>query len=85
MGQNEIYEFIGNLAITLHSKNINISFSSLNTILGDMNAAYGNNHGLAAGVAAAFRYWEAKPDLAVAHSIALTFRNKDGEFAWHAE
>lgn len=85
MTQNETYEFIGSLAIALHSKGISISFSSLNTILGDMNAAYDSNRGLAAGVAAAFRYWEAKPDLAIAHSIALTFKNKDGEFAWDAE
>ena len=54
-------------------------------ILDDRDCAYDSNRGLAAGVAAAFRHWEAKPDLAVAHSIALTFKNKDGEFAWTPE
>lgn len=85
MNQNEIYEFIGNLAIALHSKGLNISFSSLNTILAERDAAYDSNRGVAAGVSAAFRYWEAKQDLAIAHSIALTFRDKDGKYAYEKE
>ena len=85
MTHEQIYDFIGKLAITLHAQNVCISFSSLNSILADMDSAYDSNRGLAAGVAAAFRHWEAKPDLAVAHSIALTYKNKDGDFAWTAE
>jgi hypothetical protein len=85
MTQEQIYDFIGTLAITLHTQNISISFTSLNAILADRNCAFDSNRGLAAAVAAAFRHWEAKPDLAVAHSIALTFKNKDGDFAWSAE
>jgi hypothetical protein len=48
-----VYEFIGELAIALYSKKIQISLSSLNQILQDKGAAYGNNRGLASGVAAA--------------------------------
>lgn len=79
------YKFIGELAIALHAQNITISFTALNCILRDMDAAYDSNRGLAKGVAAAYRFWEAKPDLAVAHSIALTYKNKDRKFAWTAE
>lgn len=85
MNQEQTYDFIGKLAIALHAQNISISFTSLNSILADKNSSYDSNRGLASGVAAAFRHWEAKPDLAVAHSIALTFKNKDGNFAWSAE
>lgn len=85
MTKEEIYDFIGTLAITLHAQNICISFTSLNTILADRERAYSSNRGLAAGVAAAFHHWEVKPDLAVAHSIALTFKNKNRKFAWTAE
>lgn len=50
MSTNEVYEFIGDLAIALYSKKIQISLSSLNQILEDKGWGYGNNRGLAAGV-----------------------------------
>ena len=85
MTQEQVYDFIGSLAIALHAQGISISFTALNAILADRNCTFDSNRGLAAAVAAAFRQWEAKPDLAVAHSIALTFKNANGEFAWSAE
>lgn len=81
MQKHEIYEFIGDLAISLYSKKIKISLSSLNQILEDKNAGYGNNRGLASGVGAAYRYWKEK-DPVVHHAIAYTFNDKDGEPAW---
>jgi hypothetical protein len=83
MNQEEIYELIGRLAIALHAQNISISFTALNAILADYDCAYDSNRGLAAGVSAAYRHWESKPNLAFAHAIALTFLNKDGEHAWN--
>lgn len=81
MNKEEIYEFIGELAISLYSKKIQISLSALNAILADKGAEYGNNRGLASGVSAAYRHW-ANKDPVVHHSIAFTFRNKDGGLAW---
>ena len=79
------YELIGKLAIALHAQGIKISFTALNAILADRGWAYDSNRGLAAGVAAAHRYWNAKPDLAIAHAIALSFQNSRKKFAWTAE
>ena len=50
MNTHEVYEFIGELAISLYSKKIKISLTALNAILKDKNAEYGNNRGLASGV-----------------------------------
>ena len=79
--EEETYEYIGNLAICLYLKNIKLSFTALNAILADSEANYGNNHGLAAGVSAAYRYWERK-DPVIHHAIAHCFTDKDGNFAW---
>lgn len=81
MNKEQTYEFIGELAIALYTKNIKISLTALNTILADKNVAYDSNRGLAAGVAGAFRYWERK-DPVIHHSIAHTFMDKDGVPAW---
>ena len=81
MTKEEIYDLIGELAIALYSKKIQISLSALNAILADKGAKYGSNRGLAAGVSAAYRHWKGK-DPVVHHSIAFTFRNKDGGLAW---
>ena len=81
MNKEEIYDFIGELAIALYSKKIRMSLSALNEMLNDRDAAYGNNRGLASGVAAAYRHWKEK-DPVVHHAIAFTFRNKDGQLAW---
>ena len=81
MSTQEVYEFIGELAISLYSKKIKISLSALNAILKDKNAEYGSNRGLASGVSAAYRFWKDK-DPVVHHAIAYTFNDKDGEPAW---
>lgn len=81
MTKEEIYEFIGDLAISLYTKKIKISLTALNAILEDKEAAYGNNRGLAAGIGGAYRYWKSK-DPVVHHAIAYTFNDKDGEPAW---
>ncbi len=81
MTKEEIYDYIGELAIALYSKKIQISLSALNAILADKGVEYGSNRGLAAGVSAAYRHWKSK-DPVVHHSIAYTFRNKDGGLAW---
>ncbi|EPS8832391.1 TPA: hypothetical protein KDX79_003444 [Vibrio parahaemolyticus] len=81
MAKTEIYDFIGELAIALYSKKITISLTALNAILDDKGAAYGNNRGLASGVAAAYRHWELK-DPVIYHAIAFTFRDKHGNIPW---
>ena len=81
MKKKEIYNLIGNLAIALYSKNIQISLSSLNQILKDKDAEYGNNRGLASGVSASWRYWK-KKDPIIHHAIAYTFIDKNGNFPW---
>ncbi|SHO23030.1 Putative uncharacterized protein [Moritella viscosa] len=48
------------MAIALYSKKITISLTELNAILDDKGVAYGNNRGLASGVAAAYRHWDQK-------------------------
>jgi len=81
MEKEEIYDFIGELAIALYSKKIQISLSSLNSILRDKGAEYGNNRGLGSGVSAAWRHWKEK-DPVIHHAIAYTFRDKDGNIPW---
>ncbi|HEO65873.1 MAG TPA: hypothetical protein ENI73_08390 [Spirochaetes bacterium] len=81
MDKEEIYEFIGELAIALYSKKIQISLSSLNSILKDKKCEYGNNKGLGQGVSAAYRHWEEK-DPVIHHAIAYTYTNEGGGFAW---
>lgn len=81
MEKHEIYDFIGEHAIALYSKKIKISLTSLNSILKDKNAEYGNNRGLGSGVSAAWRYWESK-DPVIHHAIAYTYRDKDGNIPW---
>lgn len=83
MEKNEVYDFIGELAIALYSKNIKISLNALNEILADRSAKYGNNRGLGAGVSAAYRYW--KKDPVIHHAIAFTYLDKDGESAWNKQ
>jgi len=81
MNKIEIYDFIGELAIALYSKKIRISLSSLNEILRDKGAEYGNNRGLGAGVSASWRHWKDK-DPVIYHAIAHTFTDKNGDLPW---
>ena len=81
MKKKEIYNFIEELAIALYSQKIQISLSSLNQILKDKNSEYGNNRGLASGVAASWRYWK-KNDPVIHYAIAHTFIDKNGNLPW---
>ena len=81
MQKSEVYDFIGELAIALYSKKIQISLSALNEILKDKGEDYGNNRGLGAGVSAAWRHWKDK-DPVIYHAIAYTFTDKNGELPW---
>lgn len=82
MDKNEIYDFIGDLALALYSKNIQISLSSLNCILKDKKSEYGNNRALARAVSASYSKWEKKDPL-IHQAIAHTFTDKDGRLAWN--
>lgn len=77
----EVYDFIGELAIALYSKKIQISLGSLRSILADRGKDYNNNRGMATGVSAAYRRWKDK-DPVVYHAIAYTYTDKDGNLAW---
>lgn len=81
MDKDEIYIFIGNLAMALYNKNIQISLSSLNSILKDKNSEYGSNRALAKAVSASYSMW-AKKDPLIHQAIAHTYTNKDGNLAW---
>lgn len=83
MEKAEVYEFIGDLAICLYNKKIQISLTALNEILNDKdrNAAYDSNRGLAKAVAAAYERFK-KKDPVIHHANAHTFVDKDGELPW---
>ena len=85
--QNKTYEFIGRLALILFSQNIKMSYNTLIQLLADNGMDYyGNERGMASGIAAAFRRWqEIEKDCripATCGAIANTFVNKDGYPAW---
>ena len=57
--QNKTYEFIGRLALVLFSQNIKMSYATLIQLLVDNGLDnYGNEKGMASGIAAAYRRWE---------------------------
>lgn len=82
MDKEEIYDFIGELAIALYSKKIQISLNSLNSILDDKNCSYGNNRALAKAVTASYTRWKIK-DPVIHHAIAYTYVDKNGNLAWN--
>ena len=81
MTNNEIYDFIGELAIALYSKKIQISLGSLRTIMFDKGKDYVNNRGMASAVSAAYRRWKVK-DPVIYYAIAYTYTDKEGNLAW---
>lgn len=81
MTNNEIYDFIGELAIALYSKKIQISLGSLRTIMLDKGKDYVNNRGMASAVSAAYRRWKEK-DPVIYYAIAYTYTDKEGNLAW---
>ncbi|MBQ8779249.1 MAG: hypothetical protein IJZ49_05985 [Alistipes sp.] len=85
--ENKTYEFIGRLALVLFSQNIKMSYTSLIQVLIDNGmATYGNERGMARGIAAAYHHWEKVEQNAkittTCGAIANTFVNKDGYPSW---
>ena len=81
MTNDEIYDFIGELAIALYSKKIQISLGSLRAIMLDKGKDYVNNRGMASAVSAAYRRWKVK-DPVIYYAIAYTYTDKEGNLAW---
>lgn len=81
MTNDEIYDFIGELAIALYSKKIQISLGSLRTIMLDKGKDYVNNRGMASAVSAAYRRWKEK-DPIIYYAIAYTYTDREGNLAW---
>jgi len=79
--ENKTYDLIGKLAIALYGQQLQISLSSLNSILADKGLGYDSNRGLASGVSAAYRRWE-EIDPVIHHAIAYTFTDKNGDLPW---
>ena len=81
MTNEEIYDFIGELAIALYSKKIQISLGALRAIMLDKGKDYVNNRGMASAVSAAYRRWKTK-DPIIYYAIAYTYTDKEGNLAW---
>ncbi len=81
MTNDEIYDFIGELAIALYSKKIQISLGSLRIIMLDKGKDYVNNRGMASAVSAAYRRWKEK-DPIIYYAIAYTYTDREGNLAW---
>ena len=81
MTNDEIYDFIGELAIALYSKKIQISLGSLRARMLDKGKDYVNNRGMASAVSAAYRRWKEK-DPIIYYAIAYTYTDKEGNLAW---
>jgi hypothetical protein len=81
MTKQKLYQFISDVVICFYSKNIKMSFASLNSLLMDRNSALSNNKELAKVVAIAYKYWE-KRDPVVYHAIAYVFSDKNGKRTW---
>lgn len=88
MRQEEIYDFIGKLALALHSQRLQIKLSSLHHILKESGVPVASGRGKERGVgnriSAAYRHWERKEGKTpvVANAIAWTYLDKDGSHAW---
>ncbi len=81
MTNEEIYDFIGELAIALYSKKIQISLGALRAVMLDKGKDYVNNRGMASAVSAAYRRWKSK-DPVIYYAIAYTYTDKEGNLAW---
>ncbi len=81
MTNEEIYDFIGELAIALYSKKVQISLGALRAIMLDKGKDYVNNRGMASAVSAAYRRWKEK-DPIIYYAIAYTYTDKEGNLAW---
>lgn len=82
MTNEQIYDFIGDLAIALYSKNIQISLGALRAIMLDKcGKDYVNNRGMASAVSAAYRRWE-KKDPIIYLAIAFAYTDKEGNLVY---
>ncbi len=82
MTNDQIYDFIGDLAIALYSKNIQISLGALRAIMLDKcGKDYVNNRGMASAVSAAYRRWE-KKDPIIYLAIAFAYTDKEGNLVY---
>ncbi len=81
MTNEEIYNFIGELAIALYSKKIRISLGALRAIMLDKGKDYVNNRGMGSAVSAAYKRWKEK-DPIIYYAIAYTYTDKEGNLAW---
>jgi len=88
MPREEIYEFIGKLALALHGQRLQVKLSSLHHILKEAGAPVaagrGKERGVGNRVSAAYRYWERREGRTpvVANAIAWAYLDKDGTHAW---
>ena len=77
MTNDEIYDFIGELAIALYSKKIQISLGALRAIMLDKGKDYVNNRGMASAVSAAYRRWKTKdPIIATSRGMRTNWGNE---------
>ncbi len=85
---NEYYQFFGELAIALQTKDIKMSFKTLNKMLVDNGfEPYGSSRALARGLSAAYREWERQEKAnnmarATSSAIANSFVDQNGDPAW---
>ena len=76
---DKYYQFFGELAIALQTKDIKMSFKTLNKMLVDNGfESYGSSRALARGLSAAYREWENRiylyeHDVLYAYSIPATY------------
>ncbi len=88
------YKFIGELAVALYSMNATMTYSTLMSVIKEnCNDAYGNERGMAQGVAATYRAWEAYEKAQASNKgfrepitcmiIAQTFVNQQGYPSWY--
>lgn len=85
---NKYQRFFGNVAIALQTKGIQMSYSTLNSLLADNGLEmYRSSRGLAKALSCAVKAWnkyESENDMAPATgpAIANSFTNKDGHLTW---
>lgn len=86
--ENEYYNFFGELAIALQTKELKMSFKTLNKMLVDNGyKPYGSSRALARGLSAAYREWERQEKAnnmvrATSSAIANSFVDQNGDLAW---
>ena len=76
------YKFIGKLAKKYYAEDSQITFSELNSLFAAEDLkTYKNNWAVSKCVKAAYHKWKEK-DEEIAHAVAVTFTQDDGQLAW---